>query len=127
MAIDFRPSLDDREIAAVTSVLTGRTLVHGPVTERFETEFAARLQVKHAIAVSSCTAGLYLLALSGETWKVPALTHPATANALELGARKIGAWLDGPVWHHGDRITHCTSTRPPWGRPPSIPSMRRKT
>ena len=116
MAIDFRPSIDDREIAAVTSVLTGRTLVHGPVTEKFETEFAARLQVKHAVAVSSCTAGLYLLSLSGETWKVPALTHPATANALELGARKIGAWLDGPVWHHRgpDHALHIDT--PPMGK-----------
>jgi perosamine synthetase len=85
--IDFaRPMLDDDTREAVMRVLSGTMLVHGSVTHEFETKFAARAGVKHAITVSSCTAGLHLGLFvqdigTGDRVAVPALTHVATAHA----------------------------------------------
>ncbi len=88
--IDFaRPMLDDATREAVTRVLSGLTLVHGPATHEFETRFAARIGSKHAITLSSCTAGLHLGLFvegvgSGDRVAVPAITHVATAHAAEF-------------------------------------------
>jgi dTDP-4-amino-4,6-dideoxygalactose transaminase len=49
----IRPAVDE-------IVRTGR-LTKGPFVERFEREIAARLGVRHAVAVSSCTVGLMLV------------------------------------------------------------------
>ncbi|NQU69887.1 MAG: DegT/DnrJ/EryC1/StrS family aminotransferase [Rhodospirillales bacterium] len=91
------PILDNEEISAVSEVLGGTTLVHGPVTRRFEEEFAARAGAKRAVSLSSCTAGLHLSLLAqgiaaGDEVVVPAMTHVATAHAVEYcGARPIFA------------------------------------
>jgi len=63
-------------------------LVHGEWTQNFESEFAARVGVEHAVAVSSCTAGLHLSLRAheigpGDSVIVPAMTHVATAHAAE--------------------------------------------
>jgi len=90
-----RPMLDAREIDAVTNVLSGPILVHGPVTQGFEEAFAARAGAQHAVSVSSCTAGLHLSLhingiKSGDEVIVPAMTHVATAHAAEFcGARPV--------------------------------------
>ena len=55
-----RPMMGQEEIDAVTEVLSGPTLVHGAKMRGFEEAFAKRIGVKHAIAVSNCTAGLHL-------------------------------------------------------------------
>lgn len=87
--------LDDEETRAVTEVLSGTTLVHGPMTHAFEEQFAARAGTRHAISVSSCTAGLNLTLLvrdvgAGAEVVVPAMTHVATAHAAEAcGARPV--------------------------------------
>lgn len=92
-----RPMLDDDEIRAVTQVLSGPTLVHGKVTEAFETQFAERAGVRHAISVSSCTAGLHLMLFAagvkaGDEVIVPAMTHVATAHSVEYcGATPVFA------------------------------------
>ena len=92
-----RPMLDQAEIDAVVKVLSGSQLVHGPATREFEAAFAARVGATHAIAVSSCTAGLHLCLFvngihSGDEVIVPAMTHVATAHAVEFcGARPIFA------------------------------------
>jgi dTDP-4-amino-4,6-dideoxygalactose transaminase len=83
-----RPMIGAAEQAAVARVLTGPQLVHGPAAHDFERRFAERAQVAHAITVSSCTAGLHL-ALHvhgigpGDEVIVPAMTHVATAHAVE--------------------------------------------
>lgn len=88
-----RPMLDAEEIAAVTRVLSGPTLVHGPVSHAFEQRFAERIGSRRAVSVSSCTAGLHLSLLvndvgPGDAVAVPAMTHVATAHAVEFcGAR----------------------------------------
>lgn len=90
LAVPFgRPLLDEAEIEAVTAVLRSGRLVHGQVTRDFEAAFAARIGAKHAVAVSSCTAGLHLALFArgigpGDRVAVPAMTHVATAHAVEL-------------------------------------------
>ncbi|MFX0210885.1 MAG: DegT/DnrJ/EryC1/StrS family aminotransferase [Candidatus Hodarchaeota archaeon] len=75
------------EIGEVTKVLRSKWLSMGPVTEKFEDEFAKHFQVKHAIAVSNGTAALHLALVSlgiGENDEVicPSLTFVATANSI---------------------------------------------
>lgn len=90
-----RPMLDTAERAAVDEVLSGATLVHGPRTHAFEHEFARRAGARHATSVSSCTAGLHLALFvkdvgPGDEVVVPAMTHVATAHAVELtGAKPV--------------------------------------
>ena len=90
-----RPMLGPEEAAAVQHVLSGTTLVHGPVSHEFESRFAERAGAKYGICVSSCTAGLHLSLLAngigpGDTVAVPAMTHVATAHAVEFcGARPL--------------------------------------
>ena len=100
-AIPFgRPMLDNTEIEAVTRVLSGNTLVHGPVTHEFERCFAARAGAAYAVSVSSCTAGLHLSLYSlgvgrGDRVVVPAMTHVATAHAAEFcGAEPLFVDVD---------------------------------
>lgn len=101
MQIPFgRPNIGDDEIAAVTEVLRSGTLVHGEQTHAFEEAFAARIGVRHAIAVSSCTAGLHLALFArgigaGHRVVVPAMTHVATAHVVELqGATPVFVDVD---------------------------------
>ncbi len=90
-----KPMLDAAEIEAVTRVLSGPQLVHGPVSKAFEEAFAARIGAKRAVSVSSCTAGLHLSLFAhgigaGDEVVVPAMTHVATAHAVEFcGARPV--------------------------------------
>jgi dTDP-4-amino-4,6-dideoxygalactose transaminase len=81
--IDFGPE----EIDGVKKVLASKWLATGEVTARFEKEFANFVGVKHAIAVSNCTAALHLachlLGIGpGDEVILPALTFVATANAV---------------------------------------------
>lgn len=90
-----KPMIDAAEIAAVTEILSGTQLVHGPAMRRFESLFAERIGCAHAVAMSSCTAGLHLSLLvngvgPGDEVMVPAMTHVATAHAVEYcGARPV--------------------------------------
>ncbi len=88
----FDVELGDREIAAVEATLRSGWLTMGPRTKDFEAAFAEHLGVKHAVALSSCTAALHLAYLAagvgpGDEVIVPAITFVATANA----ARYCGA------------------------------------
>ncbi|RJQ83029.1 MAG: DegT/DnrJ/EryC1/StrS family aminotransferase [Desulfobacteraceae bacterium] len=87
--------IGEREISAVTEVLKGPVLVHGPRSKRFETDFAAWTGSPHAVSLSSCTAGLHLAYFDlgigpGDEVIVPAQTHNATAHAVALtGAKPV--------------------------------------
>jgi dTDP-4-amino-4,6-dideoxygalactose transaminase len=88
-----QPLLDQNEIDAVTTVLSGPILAHGSVCLKFEKAFAKRVGVKHAISVSSGTAGLHLSLFAnaigpGDEVIVPAMTHVATAHAVEYCSAK---------------------------------------
>jgi perosamine synthetase len=90
-----KPMIGEAERKAVAEILAGSTLVHGPATHAFEKAFAARAGARHAISVGSCTAGLHLSLLvhgikAGDSVIVPAMTHVATAHAVEYcGARPV--------------------------------------
>ena len=91
----FRPSLTDAEINEVVSCLRSGWLTSGPLAKRFETEFAAAVGAKHAVAVNSATAALHLaveaLVLKpGDAVLVPTMTFAATAEIVRYqGATPI--------------------------------------
>src|SRR3954465_5922854 len=60
----FDLRLDPEDIEAVMEVLRSGWLTMGPRTAEFEETFAEHLGVRHAIAVSSCTAALHLAYLA---------------------------------------------------------------
>jgi dTDP-4-amino-4,6-dideoxygalactose transaminase len=83
----FDLHLGEDDIAAVSESLRSGWLSMGPRTEAFEEAFGAHLGVRHAVAVSSCTAALHLAYLAagvgpGDEVIVPAMTFAATAAAV---------------------------------------------
>src|SRR4051812_24520151 len=98
----FDLRLDPEDIEAVMEVLRSGWLTMGPRTAEFEETFAAHLGVKHAVAVSSCTAALHLAYLGagvgpGDEVVVPAMTFAATAAAaVYCGATPVFADIAGP-------------------------------
>jgi perosamine synthetase len=54
------PDITGEEIAEVVAVLESGWLTSGQRSKRFETEFAAAVGAKHAVAVNSCTAAMHL-------------------------------------------------------------------
>lgn len=89
--------ITDDEISAVTDVLKSKWLSMGAQTQAFEEAYAARLQVKHAIAVANGTAALHMACMAiglqpGDEAIVPALTFVATANSIRYtGATPVFA------------------------------------
>jgi perosamine synthetase len=91
-----RPWITDADREAVLRVLGGHILTHGPEGKAFESEFATFMGAgANCISVSSCMAALHLTYLhlglgAGDEVIAPALTHVATAHAIEwVGARPI--------------------------------------
>jgi dTDP-4-amino-4,6-dideoxygalactose transaminase len=77
-------------------VLEGHILTHGPQCKSFEDEFAALMgEGAHCVSMSSCMAALHMAYFymgigPGDEVIVPAMTHSATAHAVELvGARAV--------------------------------------
>src|SRR4051812_17238834 len=83
----FRPEISEDEIVEVVSSLRSGWLTTGPRVRKFEEEFAAAVNAKHAIAVNSCTAALHLAVESlglgaRQAVLVPTLTFAATAEVV---------------------------------------------
>ena len=81
------PDLDDADVAAVVEVLRSGRLALGPQAERFEEMVAGVAGTRHAVAVSSGTAGLHLIVRSlgigpGDEVLVPSFTFAASVNAI---------------------------------------------
>jgi perosamine synthetase len=95
-----RPVLGEREEELVLEVIRSGQLSLGPMLPRFERDFAAKLGVEHASAVSSGTAGLHLaLRAAGVAEGDEVVTSPfsfvASANAiLYQGAKPVFADID---------------------------------
>jgi dTDP-4-amino-4,6-dideoxygalactose transaminase len=90
-----RPWFDESEVEAAAAVVRSLWLCQGPKTAEFETAFAARFGVRHAIAVSSGSTAL-LVALQamgisrGDEVIVPNMTFISTVtSAMLLGARPV--------------------------------------
>jgi dTDP-4-amino-4,6-dideoxygalactose transaminase len=98
----FDLRLTPEDIEAVMDVLRSGWLTMGPRTAEFEAAFAGHLGVRHAVAVSSCTAALHLSYLAagvkpGDEVVVPAMTFAATAAAvIYCGATPVFADILGP-------------------------------
>ena len=87
-----RPWIDDTEIEAVSQVLASKWISTGNRAREFERAFAEYLGVKHAIAVSSCTAALHLsLVVAGIGSGDEVITTPYTFTATAEAIRYVGA------------------------------------
>src|SRR3989338_2575988 len=95
--IDF----GEEEIRKVAEVLKSKWISMGELTKEFEQKFACYMKVKHAIAISNCTASLHLANLAlgvkpGDEIIVPSLTFVATSNSvLYSGAKPVFADVEG--------------------------------
>ncbi|MGE5806313.1 MAG: DegT/DnrJ/EryC1/StrS family aminotransferase [Ignavibacteria bacterium] len=89
------PLIEEEEINEVVDTLKSGWIGTGPKVEKFEEDFRKYINVKNAVAVSSCTAGLHLSILAldikpGDEVIVPAMTFVATANVvIHSGAKPV--------------------------------------
>ncbi|MBC7864148.1 MAG: DegT/DnrJ/EryC1/StrS family aminotransferase [Bacteroidia bacterium] len=93
-----QPCLGEEEWQALREPLFSGWVTQGPKVKEFEQLFAARHNVKHAIAVSNCTTALHLALLAagvkeGDEVLLPAFTWVATANAI-LYCNAIPVFVD---------------------------------
>ncbi len=95
-----RATLADEDTQALASVIASEWVGPGPEVERFEAEFAARIGVQFAVAMSSGTAALHAAAHAvgvgaGDHVIVPTLTFCSTANVILFqGASPLLADVD---------------------------------
>ena len=104
-----RPSLTQEDIDAVTVVLRSGWLTTGPRVADLEAAFARTTGCRHAVAVSSATAGMHLLlhALGigpGDEVITPSLTWVSTVNLVVLRGAT-------PVFADVERDTLMTNAR----------------
>jgi dTDP-4-amino-4,6-dideoxygalactose transaminase len=83
-----QPTVDERDVAAVAEVMRSRWLSTGMLVTRFEEALCEETGYPYAVALSSCTAALFLALKAydigpGSVVGVPALTFTATAAAVE--------------------------------------------
>ncbi|MFH1700065.1 MAG: DegT/DnrJ/EryC1/StrS family aminotransferase [Candidatus Zixiibacteriota bacterium] len=96
------PLFDENEERGVCEVLRSGWVAQGPKVAEFEKKFASFVNSPHAIAVSSCTAGLHLALRAmgigpGDEVLLPSFTFVATANCIEYtGAKPI--FIDIDPW-----------------------------
>lgn len=79
--------ISQEDINAVVDVLKSKNLTQGPLIKEFENKFAAYVNAKYAIAVSSGTAALHLCAIAlnikpGDKVITTPLTFSASANCI---------------------------------------------
>ena len=92
-----KKEIKNKDLNNVISVIRSGWLTHGKFTKLFEKNFSLFTKSKYCISVSSCTAGLHLSCLAagfgkGDEIIVPAMTHTATAHAVEYtGAKAVFA------------------------------------
>ena len=98
------PYIGKEEEQLVLEVLHSGWLTQGPKVSQFESDFAKYHQVKHALAVTSCTTGLHLALATagigpGDEVIVPAFTWVSTANVVEhCGAKPVFCDVDSDTY-----------------------------
>ena len=91
------PHVGEEEVSAVSEALRSGWLSMGPKTAEFEKEFAKYVGAKEAVAVNSCTSGLFLSLIAngvqpGDEVITTPYTFASTANTIEhLGAQTVFA------------------------------------
>ena len=99
------PVTGEEEWQAMREPIMSGWVTQGPKVAEFEKAFAKRHQVKHALAVTSCTTGLHLALAGldigeGDEVIVPAFTWVATANVvLYCGATPILVDVDPKTYN----------------------------
>lgn len=94
------PLIGKEEIQEVTETLESGWLSKSPKVQQFEKEFAAFVGAKHAVAVNSCTAALFLALKAkgigpGDEVITSPLTFSSTANTIiHTGATPVFADID---------------------------------
>ncbi len=128
-----RPDITESEIEEVLTVLKSPHLSLGPKQVQFESSFARWVGRRHAVAVSSGTAGLHLTtALSGIGESDAVITSPfsfvASANAilyeraipifvdiepkaLNLDPNKMRELIDSRCHFDGEKLVHRSTKR----------------
>ena len=102
-----RPTIGTEEAQEAARVIESGQLAQGMEVEQFEEEFARRIGVRHATAVSSGTAALHLALLSmeigpGDEVIIPSYVCAALLNAVHhAGAEPVLADID-PVTYNLD-------------------------
>jgi UDP-4-amino-4,6-dideoxy-N-acetyl-beta-L-altrosamine transaminase len=112
------PHIGEEEKAEVIAALESGWLSTGPRVQRFEEEAGRYLDAKHAIGVSSCTAGLHVALVAagigrGDEVITSPLTFVATANViLHCGATPVFADVDPQTYNISvDRIAEKITPR----------------
>ena len=110
------PAVGEEEWLALRAPLDSGWLTQGSQVAQFESEFAIRHQVSHALATTSCTTALHLMLASagigpGDEVIVPSFTWVSTVNAVVYcGATPVLVDVD-PVTYNisvEDTIRHVT-------------------
>jgi perosamine synthetase len=87
-----QPDIDASEMAEIKDALDSGWITTGPKTRQFETEFAAAVGARHAVAVNSCTAAMHLaLEASGLQRGDEVITTPYTFAATAEVVRYFDA------------------------------------
>lgn len=95
-----RPFIGEEEISGVVDTLRSGWITTGPKCQAFEEKFASAVGAEHAVAVSSCTAGLHLALLAlgigqGDEVITTPMTFAATVNMIVgVGATPVFADID---------------------------------
>lgn len=89
-----RQQIEQDDIDAVITTLTGDFLTQGPKVKEFENKFANYVDAKYAIAVSNATAGLHLAVLAlnlkpGERVITTPITFAASANCVRYAGGEV--------------------------------------
>jgi dTDP-4-amino-4,6-dideoxygalactose transaminase len=110
------PQFDDHELQMLKQCLASGWVTQGPSVQEFERLFAARHQVQHAMATTSCTAALHLgtMALglgAGDEVVVPAFTWVTSAHCAEYtGARPVFADVEPETFNLDPRAFEAAIT-----------------
>ncbi len=100
-----KPHIGKKEERYVLEALRSGVLSIGPKVEAFEKRFARFVGMKHAVAVSSGTAGLHLALIAANIGKgdeviTPPFSFVASANAiLYVGATPVFVDIDPVVYN----------------------------
>jgi dTDP-4-amino-4,6-dideoxygalactose transaminase len=100
-----RPSFGREEEDSILAALRSGWVSQGPRVAEFERKFAEYVGAPHAVAVSSCTAGLHLALWvagirQGDEVICPSLSFIATANAIvHCGATPVFADIDKATYN----------------------------
>ena len=84
-----KPAIGDEEVKAVEKVLRSGWITTGPQNHQLEEDFCNRYGCKHAIALTSATAGMHVVLMAlgigpGDEVITPSQTWVSTINMIEL-------------------------------------------